>query len=144
MDPPKFSNPMTWALSGVFALPLAVAGKKLTKGGSFPFLLSHLIKGTLEAEVLQDTKGYKLTFVNNLNVKFWDKGKKTELANGIHLPKIINYTIHQVRISRNQSNNLHLLFNSSIMRGLYVKMSSLLRCYKKKKSLQQCQVILKC
>ena len=71
--------------------------------------------------------------MNNLNVKFWDKGKKTELANGIHLPKIINYTIHQVHIARNQSNNLHLLFNSSIMRGLYVKMSSLLRCYKKKK-----------
>lgn len=62
------------------------------------------------------------------------QGKKFELANGIILPKIINCTIHQVYIARNQSSNLYLLFNSSIMRGLYVKMSSLLRCCKKKKS----------
>lgn len=72
--------------------------------------------------------------MNNLNANCWDKGKKIELANGINLPKIINYTIHHVYIARNQSSNLYLLFNSCIMRGLYVGMSSLLSCCKRKKS----------
>ena len=61
------------------------------------------------------------------------QGEKIELANGMNLPKIINDTIHQVYIARNQIINIYLLFNSSIIRGLYVKMSSLLRCRKKKK-----------